>query len=252
MEKDLTFQNSKGNKLAAILTDTGNRNFALVMAHGFPSNKNTKNNITLAKRLAKKGIGSFRFDFFGMGESDGNFADITISEAVDDTLQAIAYVKKQDYKHIGLLGSSFGGFVSLLATAKISDLAFLALKSPVSDYLALEKYYFTQAQLEDWKKRGYREVDDHGQQKKLNYFFFTDLQKHDGYAAARKITIPTLIVHGNKDEIVPYSQSQKLVKKLSNGTLVTIDRANHRFTTSPAHTSQMLSAITNFVVKQGQ
>ncbi len=264
MEKKTTFQNSKGSNLAAILTETGNeaprernpsealgakgdKKFVLVMAHGFMSNKNTTNFVKLTERLTKKGIATFRFDFFGHGDSDGLFKNITVSEAIDDILQAIAFVKSQGFQKVGLLGSSFGGLASILAASKTKDLSFLTLKSPVSDYPAIEKSRYSQAQLDKWERTGYIDYIDNGKHLKLNYSFISDMNNHNAYTAAKKITIPTMIVHGNKDEQVPYSQSQKLVKNLSNGVLVTIDGADHRYTTE-SHASQMLATITNFVV----
>ena len=125
MEKKVVFQNLKGDKLAGILSETGNKEFILVMAHGFSSNKNTKNFVKLSQRLSDKNLASLRFDFWGHGESDGKFEEITISEAVDDILQAIKCVKELGYKKIGLLGSSFGGISSIMAASKTKDLSFL-------------------------------------------------------------------------------------------------------------------------------
>src|SRR3972149_4115310 len=113
MEEKTSFQNSKGDKLVGIVNKSNNKDWILIMAHGFSSNKNTKNFVKLSEMLRTKGISSFRFDFWGHGESDGKFENITISEAVDDILNAIKFVKELGYKNIGLLGSSFGGISSI-------------------------------------------------------------------------------------------------------------------------------------------
>jgi alpha/beta superfamily hydrolase len=134
MNKNVEFKNSRGDKLAGILNETNSKDWVLIMAHGFTSNKNTKNFVKLSEMLEGKNISSLRFDFWGHGESDGNFSDITISEAVDDILNAIKFVKELGYKNVGLLGSSFGGISSIMASSKTSDLSFLCLKSPVSNY----------------------------------------------------------------------------------------------------------------------
>lgn len=251
MEKSVSFQNSKGSHLAGILTEPDNHKFILVMAHGFSSSKNTINFVKLAERLVQKGIATFRFDFFGHGNSDGLFENITATEAVNDILQAIKFVKSQGYEKVGLLGSSFGGLASIMAASKTNDLSFLALKSPVSDYFASEKSIYSQTQLDKWQKDGFTDYIDQSKHLKLNYSYIVDMPKHDAYATAKNISVPTLVVHGNQDEEVPYTQSQKLIQCLPNSKLITIDGADHRYTTE-SHAQQMLEAITNFVVENSR
>jgi dipeptidyl aminopeptidase/acylaminoacyl peptidase len=249
MEEIVEFQNSKGNKLVGILNKTDNKDWILIMAHGFSSNKNTKNFVKLSQMLSLKSVSTFRFDFWGHGESGGKFEDITISEAVDDILNAIKFIKGLGYKKIGLLGSSFGGISSIMASSKTTDLSFLTLKSPVSDYWELEKGRYTKEELEDWKNKGVREYEDDGKFMKLNYSFVEDFDNNNAYEVAKDIKIPTLIVHGDSDDDVPYSQSQKLVSILPNAQLITIMGANHRYTEAD-HAEQMLNAFYGFILRQ--
>ncbi|MAH42743.1 alpha/beta hydrolase, partial [archaeon] len=72
MKKKLTFQNSKGDKLVGILSDSGSKTI-VIMCHGFTSSKESGTYINLEKMLNEKGIATFRFDFYGHGESDGKF-----------------------------------------------------------------------------------------------------------------------------------------------------------------------------------
>src|SRR3989338_6002658 len=140
MQKNTYFKNSKGDTLAAILSNpSGDTTKPIVIiVHGFASHKNRRSFIKLAERFDTLAISSFRFDIWGFGESEGRFEDITISEAVDDILQAIKFLKSKGYTNIGLIGSSFGGISSIMAASKTNDLFALALKSPVSDYAEVE------------------------------------------------------------------------------------------------------------------
>ncbi len=119
MDSKIFFKNSKGNKLCGIVNNPSKSKVKpiIVLAHGFSSNKNSGTYTVLTERLAKYNISTLRFDFYGHGESEGRFEDITISEAVDDILQAIKYLKLQGYKKIGLMGSSFGGISSIIAAS---------------------------------------------------------------------------------------------------------------------------------------
>lgn len=253
MEQKVYFQNSKGDRLCGLLLDsTGNKGKpVIIIVHGFSSNKNSKNYLTIKDILVKNKISTFRFDLWAHGESEGNFADITISEAVDDILQAIKFLKDKGYKKIGLLGSSFGGISSIIAASKTKDLYLLALKSPVSNHPEKDKLVKTKEELEEWKNRGYMiyEKDD-GTKLRVNYTFMLDAQKpeNDGYKAAKKITIPTLITHGDADESVPYQQSLKISKIIKNCQLATIKGADHTYT-RPAHAKQMVKAFADFIVK---
>ncbi len=249
MKENIHFENSKGDTLVGILTKTNNKDWILIMAHGFSSNKNTKNFVKLSEMLDEKDVSTLRFDFWGHGESEGKFENITISEAVDDILSAITFVKGLGYRKIGLLGSSFGGISSIIASSKTSELSFLALKSPVSDYWEIEREKYTKEELDDWKIEGFKEYEDDGKFMKLRYSFIADLDNNNAYKAAKNIKIPTLIVHGDLDGDVPYSQSQKLVSILSNAQLVTINGANHRYTEGN-HAEQMLQVFYSFILAQ--
>lgn len=251
MKKKIEFYNSNGQKLAGILSEASTKDFILVMAHGFSSNKNTENFVKLAESLADKKIPSLRFDFYGHGDSEGKFEEITISEAVDDILQAISFVKSLGYSRIGLLGSSFGGISSIMAASKTNALKFLALKSPVSDYWALEKEKYSPEELAEWKRVRYIDYIDDDKHLKLNYSFVDDFDNHNAYEAAKKIGVPTLIVHGDADTDVPFAQSQKLIICLANGKLHVVLGADHRYT-DEGHAKEMRDAFFNFIVENSR
>lgn len=251
MDQKITFANSKGDKLVGILDGPkGKKGPIIIMCHGFSSNKNTNSLTQLNKILLKNNIFTFRFDFFGHGESEGDFANITISEGVDDILQAIKFIKSSGYPKIGLLGSSFGGICSIMAASKTKNLSFLALKSPVSDYEEVKRNNNTSQELIDWKINGYTYYPkSDGTKLKLNYGFYEDFKNNNGYEALKKIKIPSLIIHGNKDMDVPVKQSTTAVKLLKNGKLEVIQNADHRYT-DPKHFRQMLKSLSGFIISQ--
>lgn len=224
----------------------------IILAHGFTSHKNTKSFTQLIKNLSDKNVATFRIDLYGHGDSGGEFEYITISEAVDDILQAINFLKKKGFSQIGLLGSSFGGIASLMAASLSHDLFCLALKAPVSNYLDKELATKSKRELDEWKKKGFKYyVRANGEKIKLNYSFFQDFANNNGYQAAPKIKIPTLIVHGDADKIVPYKQSVKTCKLIPNCHLHTISEANHRFE-NPEHFQEMTTALSDFLIKQAK
>ncbi|MBU4284542.1 MAG: alpha/beta fold hydrolase [Nanoarchaeota archaeon] len=249
MEEKIYFNDSEGNKVCGILSNpTSNKeNLIVVLCHGFSSSKDSKTYTTLSKILNKKRISSFRFDFFGHGESEGNFEDVTISKAVDDIINAVKFLREKGYKKIGLFGSSFGGISSIVATSKLNGLLFLALKSPVSDYLEVKNKENTKKEIKEWKNKGYTfYLGEHGAKFRLNYSFFEDFKNNDGYECAKKINIPSLIVHGDCDETVPIEQSKKTCRLMKKCRLEIIKGADHRYT-KPEHFQKVIDLISEFI-----
>ena len=252
MKEKIYFKNSKGDRICGILSNpTANKvKPVIILCHGFSSNKDSDTNIRLEKIMNKNSISTFRFDFYGHGESEGEFEDITISEAVDDILNAIKLLKEYKYIKIGLMGSSFGGISSIVASSKSNDLFVLALKSPVSNYEEIEVSRKTKEELKEWKTKGYiYYINGHGKKLRLNYTFFEDFKDNNGYQSAKKIKIPTLIVHGGKDESVPLKQSRKIADLIKDCQLEIIEGADHRYSKSKDF-DKMIDLISKFLIKQ--
>lgn len=254
MENKVFFKNSKGVKLCGLINVPKNaiEGFIVIFVHGHSSSKNTKNFVRLTEKLDKVGVSAFRIDIHGHGESGGDFSETTVTEAVDDILQAIKYVKGLGYKKIGLLGSSFGGIASIITASKSKDLSFLILKSPVSNYK--DKYNDLEGKkfIKDWKDKGERDYDvSGGKILKLKYLFYEDAIKYDGYKVAPTILVPTLIVHGDKDEAVPVEQSIKIASLFPSCRLELVKGSDHRYV-NENHAQQMLTATYNFIVEQSK
>lgn len=253
MQQKIFFNNSKGDRLCGILSDTNitidKNTFIMILIHGHHTSKDNLTNQKLEKLLSKKGIAIFRFDIYGHGESDGKIDDLTISEGIDDLNNAIRLVNKKGYKNIGLLGSSLGGNVALIGASKFNNLKLLVLKSPVSDFRERIINKFSKKELQEWKKKSFREYQSaHLGPIRQKYVFYTDAKKLNGYAAAKKIKIPTLIVHGDKDEQVPLEYSKKTSKIIKNCRLEIIKGANHSYT-DPKHFNKMIKLVSEFIIE---
>lgn len=81
MEEKVLFYDSNKNKVIGILANPKKENKEIViLLHGFASSKNSQTNIALQKILTEHKIATFRFDFYGHGESEGNFENITVTK----------------------------------------------------------------------------------------------------------------------------------------------------------------------------
>ena len=254
MEEEVFFENSNGDKIAGILTDTDETytHPVVIMCHGLTMNKDILFFRKMQDYLFEENIASFRIDFFGHGESEGKFEQVTITEAVDDILQAIAFLKKKGYQKIGLLGSSFGGNTCLLAAGKLPDLFCLALRCPVANYADAEYPLPVWPSLAEWEKAGSIEYRGWlGKKTMIPWSFAADLKNHDGYAIAKTVDTPTLIIHGDADTTVPVQQSEKLAPLLKNGVLEIVPGANHMFS-NPDNFKKMFLLLADFIVDQAQ
>ncbi len=248
-QEKIYFKNSKGDNLCGILSNpTGKKEKPVViLSHGLGTDKESKTYTRLQTILNEKNISTLRFDFFGHGESEGKFRDITVSEGVDDVLNAIDFLKKQGYSEMGLFGSSFGGMVSIIVASKTNDFSVLVLKSPVSNYEELNHLRYLRKELEEWKEKGYNYFEGKSGRRKLKYSFFEDFKNNNGYEVAEEIKIPTLIVHGSDDEIVPVSQSKKTAGLIENCKLEVIEGANHRYTKQKDF-ERMIKIVSKFII----
>jgi pimeloyl-ACP methyl ester carboxylesterase len=135
MEEKVTFM-SAGLKLAGVIhtpadMKKGERRPAILVLHGFGSNKASGNCIGPAKMLSDWGYVTLRFDMRGCGDSEGEFGRIICLEQVEDTRSAITFMQERpevDPKRIGLIGSSFGAAV-LVYTAGVDNRVAAAISS---------------------------------------------------------------------------------------------------------------------------
>lgn len=118
----LEFANAKGEKLAALIDlPLGIPNAFALFAHCFTCGKDNLAAKRISERLAICGIGVLRFDFTGLGTSEGKFADTRFSSNVDDLVAAGDHLRKTYGMPAILIGHSLGGAAMLAAAHRIAD-----------------------------------------------------------------------------------------------------------------------------------
>jgi uncharacterized protein len=215
----------------------------VVLCHGFKGFAHWGFFPYLARKLAKSGLTAITFDFSGSGigadresfTEPGAFAGNTLSREQEDLENLVDYARRRkliDGK-FGMFGHSRGGGTAILFTAGVdSSVSSLVTWSSIS--------YPNRWSSEDvvtWRRQGYADVTNSrtGQIMRLDTDLLDDVELHaktklDIEAAARKIRVPWLIVHGTADDTVPSSEAERL-HALSPGvsTLRLIKGANHGF-----------------------
>ena len=210
---------------------TGSFDSAVILCHGFLSTKESRTNRRLTELLTPQGIATLGFDWYGMGQSSEKIATIGIQKCLDQLDSAFGWLQEQDISRIGLMGSSFGGLIALLYSPRRPDLAALALKCPVVDFPEVLRCEFGETAMEEWKRTNHiPDILGSTTPIPLDYAFFEECLDFIGYPAAQDIRAPTLIVHGEEDDLIPKHQIDRLLASLpEEKRLDLLPGADHRF-----------------------
>ncbi|AEF17870.1 alpha/beta hydrolase fold protein [Thermoanaerobacterium xylanolyticum LX-11] len=205
----------------------------IAIFHGFTGNKVESHFIfvKLSRELEKVGIGSVRFDFYGSGESDGDFVDMTFSGELEDARNIVEFIKNYpatDIDNIGILGLSMGGAIAAIIANEYKNIVkSLVLWAPAFN---MRDIVILQSQSEAGNllsQHGFLDIGGLA----LGKGFVSDIVNIDIFQSAKGFDKDVLIIHGTKDEAVPYTVSEEILKTVykEKGHRVSIDGSDHTF-----------------------
>jgi putative redox protein len=205
----VNFEGATGAGLAGVLTiPDGEARAALLLSHCFTCGKDVQTLSRLARNLAASGHASLRYDVTGVGDSEGDFAETTLTTNVGDVERAAAFLAERDLGPLVLLGHSLGGVASLLAAPRIDAArAVITLNaSSRPQHLADEL-----AHVEDEvREQGTATVPVAGRPFRLSAELFDDLERHDLEAALAELNRPLLILQCEHDTLVELHHGEAL------------------------------------------
>lgn len=182
----------------------------LVMAHCFTCRKEYKILARLADALAPLGYATLRFDFAGLGESEGDFAATTLETNVEDLLAASRFAAGQGERLAALLGHSLGGAAALLAAQRLGGgLPVVVIgTSSASGRRIAER--LSPAQQRELQETGRTEIRIGPASYPLARDFLEDLRNLSLEEVVGRGISPILVVHGTSDRIVPIHEGERL------------------------------------------
>jgi hypothetical protein len=231
-ETPVSFTSSSGIVTTGIFAQpAAPTNRAVILCHGFLSDKNSRTNRRLTELLLPRSIATLRFDWYGMGESPEPLPYLSIQKCEEQLDAASRFLTERAMNALGLIGSSFGGFMAILSARRYPQLHALGLKCPVVDFPEVLRLEFGAEAMERWKRTDHiPNILGGDQPLPLPYSFFEECLTYNGYVSASRIQAPTLIVHGDQDEIIPSHQIDRLLASLNVPKhLRLIPGANHQF-----------------------
>lgn len=252
--QDIELHDSLGNPIQAILSIPENAESIVIMSHGFTSNKNSKLYIELEGLLNNARIGAVRYDYFGHGPAYGHeqgyaVSDNTTLSKTSESLRAVVnFIKTQGEYNLGLLGSSFGGLISIVVASQDPDIKALVLKSSVTEPRQFWRERLGDAKIEQWKKEGVIHITQDIVDYDLKFDYWEDIQNYDTLAMARNISCPVLILHGEKDTCVPISQSHDLARVLHTEVNV-VEGADHSYS-GPGQYEKIKTTMLDFLIEK--
>ena len=225
-EERVEFPSARGTRLVGLWSAPPAPSApTVILCHGMESTKEGTKHRLLVERLAKSGFGTLRFDFSYVGESEGEFADLTIRGEVEDLRGAFDFVVARASGPIGLFGSSLGGAVALLFAADEPRVRALAVIAAVAhpERIVAE---LRPAELERWRREGIFSLGG----VKLRRAFLDDVVSLDVLAACRRIAVPVFVAHGDDDRVVPPSDGEEIAAAVAGeARLSRYPGGDHRF-----------------------
>ena len=239
----------------------------IIFCHGYKGFKDWGAWGLVATAFAKQGFAFLKFNFSHNGgsfEQPIDFPDLeafsedNFSKQLDDLEQVIDFViaNKNPLPHLDpsklyLIGHSRGGGITCIKTAENSNIKKLITWASVSDF----KSRFPQGeQLEEWKTKGVYHVKN-GRTKqdmphKIQFYedFEQNSERLDILAQAKKINVPSLIIHGENDETVSIENAEALHQTIANSKLKFIKNAGHTFNTAHPWKASKVSREMNEVI----
>ncbi len=222
--------NGQGEKLAGIETtpDTVKGKLpTVVLVHGFGVTKHEGGMFdTLAERLAEVGIASYRFDFAGRGESEGDYSQITLTKLALDLAKILDFVKNRnnvDKKRIGIFAQSLGTSVVAALMPKAKAVVLMGSVAHPNEILGMPR---------KWNKLNKNGISTRikpsGETIPIGPQLRKDFEKYNLLKSIKKIHCPILFIHGSADDRVPLSEMEAYYKNANSPKeIVIIQGADH-------------------------
>lgn len=222
------FENNDGLSLSGLLerpVETEPIAYGL-FAHCFTCSKNYKAVGNIARTLASRGIAILRFDFTGLGESEGSFADTSFSSNVEDLIAAVKFMEEHHESPQILIGHSLGGTAVLRAAEEIlSAAAVVTIASPFDPSNLMRLVTGKRQELE---LQGEVEVSIGGRPFTIKKQFIDDLETTEMESTIKNLQKALLVMHSPADTVVNIKQAAYIFGAARHPkSFISLDEADH-------------------------
>jgi putative redox protein len=227
------FASSDGQRLAARLDapDEAPRAYAL-FAHCFTCGKDVFAAARIAQRLTEHGIAVLRFDFTGIGSSEGEFGNTNFSSNVADLVAAAAHLRQAYRAPSMLIGHSLGGAAVLAAAAEVPESkALVTLGAPSDPAHVIGLFGDRVAQIE---AEGEAQVLLAGRAFRIKRQFLVDAAEHNLVAKIAQLRQALLVMHSPRDATVDIANATRIFTAAKHPkSFISLDHADHLLSAKP-------------------
>jgi putative redox protein len=224
----LRFTGMQGDELSARidLPENDDPQAFVLFAHCFTCSKNLKAVGNIARALTEKEFAVFRFDFTGLGESEGDFSDTNFSSNIGDLVEAAEFMTAEFKAPDILVGHSLGGAAVLLAAHKITSCKAVATIAAPCDPDHVIKNF--EPKLDEINEDGQAEVVLEGRSFTIKKQFLDDLEELKMGKRIKNLEKALLIFHSPVDQQVSIKNASHIFRHAKHPkSFISLDDANH-------------------------
>jgi putative redox protein len=222
------FVNPEGHQLSGRLElplDQHPHNFA-VFAHCFTCTKNLSAVKNISRALTSNGFGVLRFDFTGLGESEGEFSESNFSGNVEDLISASRFLNENYSSPSLLIGHSLGGAAIIYAAEKIESVKAIATVGAPSNPIHVKHLF--KNNINEINTSGRAIVNLSGRDFTIKKQFLDDLESNALTNVVKKLKLAILVMHSPQDRIVDIKNAEELYHSARHPkSFVSLDGADH-------------------------
>jgi putative redox protein len=224
----VTFKNRNNQQLSAKLEFPDNQpahNYA-VFAHCFTCNKNLLAIRNISRALNKEGIAVLRFDFTGLGESEGDFIDTNFSSNINGLIDAAKFVKENYQAPSIIIGHSLGGAAAIFAAKQIESVKAVATIGAPSSPDHVQHLFGSD--ISEIEKDGVAKISISGREFNLAKQFIDDIESKSMEACIKSLRKPLLVIHSPQDIVVGIQNAKEIYSNAFHPkSFISIDGADH-------------------------
>jgi len=223
----VAFTGSRGHELAARLDlPDGDVKAYGLFAHCFSCSKDLSAVNRISRALNEDGIAVFRFDFTGLGQSEGNFSNTNFTSNVNDILAAADYMRNELSAPSVMMGHSLGGAATFLAANRVPEVRAVAtIGAPANAVNVLKQFGDDIATIE---KEGEADVLLGGRPFVIKKQFVDDARSQDLLAEVATLKKPLLVMHSPIDDTVDIDHARQIYEAAKHPkSFISLDTADH-------------------------
>ncbi len=230
LTEKLQFAGSSDHTLAAALDKPdGDIRATALLAHCFTCSKDSLAARRIAEALTAHGIAVLRFDFTGLGSSDGEFANSTFTSNVEDLVRAANHLRALGQAPTILIGHSLGGAAVLAAASEIPEAKAVVTIAAPSDPSHVTHLFADR--LHDIREQGEVEVNLAGRPFRIKRAFLDDVAEHNLLAKVAKLHKALLVMQAPTDDTVGIDNATTIfVAAKHPKSFVSLNHADHLLT----------------------